>query len=104
MQRSFLRLGLIAFLSLSPIAVFAVPTRITINRVDDGNPAKIKLVKGSKHGVSLTTTGYLVDGSGKKVEGSDFKILSVEEKFCIVSVSLDSTKIDGSWGAILDLP
>jgi hypothetical protein len=104
MQRSFLRLGLIAFLSFSPIAIFAAPTKITINRVEDGNPAKVKLVKGSKHGVSLTTTGYLVDGSGKKVEGTDFKIISVDEKSCLVSVNLDSTKIDGSWGAILDLP
>ena len=104
MQRSFLTLSLIACLSFSPVVAFAAPTKATISHVDDGNPAKLKLVKGSKHGVSLSTTGHLVDSSGKKVEGSDFKILSVDEKSCLVSVSLDSTKLDGSWMAILNLP
>jgi hypothetical protein len=104
MHRSFLRLGLIAFLSFSPVMVFAAPTPATITRIEDGKPAKLKLAAGSKKGVTVGLSGHLTDASGKKVEGSDFKVISVEEKSCFVEVSLDASKIDGSFKAILNLP
>jgi hypothetical protein len=104
MQRSFLRLSLIAFLSFAPVAVFAAPTKTTITRIEDGNPAKLKLAAGSKKGVSVGTTGHLIDSSGKKIDGSDFKVISVEEKSCLVEIGMDSLKIDGSFSAIVNLP
>ena len=104
MQRTFLRLGLIAFLSFSPVLAIAAPIKAFISHIEDGKPAKLKLAAGSKKGVAVGVTGFLADSTGKKIEGTDFKVLSVEEKSCLVEVNVDASKIDGSSSAILNLP
>lgn len=104
MRRSLLGLSLLAFLSFAPATLFAAPTKAKIIRVSDGNPAQLKLALGSKKGATVGLTGYLVDKTGEKVKGSEFKVTEVSETSCVVEVKMDASKIDGDFAAVLELP
>jgi hypothetical protein len=107
MRRLLLSLGLFACLSLAfgslAYAGYA-ELNATILRVIEGSPTKLKLAAGTDKKVSAGTQGYLVDEQGRHIPGGDIKVTSAEAKSCIAETSLPAGKIDGSFGAILQVP
>lgn len=109
MRRISLTLSLALLLSLfCATAAFAGPVKdlaVVILRVEGQKPARLKLTAGTEKGVSVGTTGYLIDTSGKHVPNGEFKVVEVESKFCFAEVpSLAASDIDGSYGAVLRVP
>jgi hypothetical protein len=104
MRRSLLGLSLLTFLSFAPATLLAAPTKAKIIRVSDGNPTQLKLALGAKKGAAVGLAGYLVDKDGNKIKGSEFKVTEVSDTNCTVEVKMDSTKIDGDFAAVLELP
>jgi hypothetical protein len=106
MRRLLASLALSLSLGLGA-AVYAAPAKdsaVTILRVEESKPARLKLTAGSDKGVAVGTTGYLVDAAGKRVSGGDLKVVSVEAKSCVAEVGLPASAVDGSYGAVLSLP